>query len=86
MISLWLEVDRAKADSLDSVVSYEWVLERVREISTGPHRVLLETLCDTVIEVLFNDPRIAKVKMSVHKIGLFDDVARAGVVVERSRH
>ena len=86
LVSLWLDVKRAKADALASVVSYEWVLERVREVAGGPHRELLETLGDALIDTLFADPRITKVKVSIHKVGLFPDVGSAGVVLERSRN
>lgn len=85
LLSLWLDVQRARVDALESVVSYEWVLERVREVAGGPHRELLETLGDALIDTLFADPRIAKVKVSIHKVGLFPDVGSAGVVLERSR-
>jgi dihydroneopterin aldolase len=77
----------AASDDLADTIDYGAVAATVERIVTGPPRDLIETVTAEIADAVLADPRVASVKVSLHKpeapIPLpFDDVV---IEIERSR-
>ena len=70
-------------DELSRVVDYEAVAGQVRAIVGAGHVRLVETLAERVAEACLVDPRVRIARIRVEKLDIFDDIAAAGVEIER---
>lgn len=71
------------ADSLDNVVCYETVLNRVRAIVEAGHVNLVETLAERIAQACLEDARVRRVQVGVEKLDVFRDADSVGVMIER---
>lgn len=55
------------AQSIDEIVCYETLRQKIQHKITEQHFYLLETVCEEIVAVCFEDPRIAKVTTRVEK-------------------
>jgi dihydroneopterin aldolase len=90
LVDLWVEVDDAAAssDDIDQTVDYRQLAELVREVFSGPERLLLEALAGAVVDgVIERFPSVKGVRVRVRKpdVVLDPPVEHAAVIVERSR-
>jgi len=86
LVTLDLAVREGEApakDSLDSVVCYEKIVERVRAIARDGHVNLLETLAERIARACCEDRRVRTVRVRVEKPDAFSDAASVGVEIER---
>jgi len=88
-IDYWIDTSEAViSDEYDDTVGYEQVFSTLHEVSAAQRYRLLEALADAMARaVLDRFPRIAKVRVEIHKPsapipGIFSD---AGVEVIRAR-
>ena len=70
-------------DSLDGVVDYEDIVERVRRIAASGHVNLVETLAERVAAECLKDKRVRGVRVRVEKPDILLDAASVGVEIER---
>lgn len=73
-------------DSLERVVDYEALAEKVRTLVNAGHIQLVETLAERIAEAALADSRVVLSRVRVEKLDAFADVTSAGVEVERRRH
>ncbi len=77
------EEDGLVADSLENVVCYQDVVEQVREVASGPHVNLVETLAEQIAKVCLGDKRVRIARIRVEKLDVFADTSSVGVEIER---
>ncbi|VBB69715.1 Dihydroneopterin aldolase [invertebrate metagenome] len=70
-------------DKLESVVCYETLLRRVRDIVANGHVNLVETLAERIMTICLQDVRVQSTVVKIEKIDLFTDVGSVGVEIER---
>ncbi|MFW5660678.1 MAG: dihydroneopterin aldolase [Oceanicaulis sp.] len=75
----------APAGSLGEAVNYAALAETVRRIVGAKHHDLLEDLAQDIANVIFADPRIARLSLSIDKLAALDDADSVGVSLERWR-
>ena len=90
LVDLWVDVDETAAgsDQIADTVDYRRLAGLVREVFTGPERLLLEGLAGAVAEgVLGRFAAAERVRVRVRKpdVVLDPSVEYAAVVVERAR-
>ena len=73
------------ADRLDRVVDYAAIAERAREVATGGHTRLAETLAERIATACLADERVQSARVTVEKPDIMPDVGAVGVSVERQR-
>lgn len=80
LIDLRVEVvpRQPERDSVEEVVDYGAVAQRVRELAAGERR-LLETLAREVAAAAFVDPAVAAVEVTIRKPDLLADCAAVGI-------
>ncbi len=72
-------------DDLSRTVSYERVVQLVRQIVAGGHVRLVETVAERIAAGVLADPRIRVIRVKVEKLDVFDELAAVGVEIERRR-
>lgn len=85
-VNVDLLVEGASAnDDIGTVVNYETIVDGVRALARSGHVELVETLCERILDVCLDDPRITEGKVMVEKLEVYPEAASVGVVVERRR-
>lgn len=77
--------ERALADDLDEVLSYDFLIDGIRALRDGEHIQLVETLAARIVSLCFSDPRVVKARVQVEKLDVVPESGGVGVVIERSR-
>lgn len=75
--------DAAPADSLQGVVSYETVINGIREIVAAGHVNLVETLAERIAASCLTDGRVRRAIVRVEKLDVFADAGSVGVEIDR---
>jgi dihydroneopterin aldolase len=90
LVDLWVDVDEAAAasDRIEDTVDYRRLAGLVREVFSGPERLLLEGLAGAVADGIvarFDAVERARVRVRKPDVVLDPPVDHAAVVVERAR-
>ena len=90
LVDLWVEVDEeaAASDRIEDTVDYRRLAALVREVFSGPERLLLEGLAGAVADgIVGRFDAVERVRVRVRKpdVVLDPPVDHAAVVVERTR-
>lgn len=70
-------------DNIDNVVCYEQISNKVRDIVSGDHTNLCETLAEKIAASCLEDIRVQCARIRVEKLDVFEDIASVGVEIER---
>lgn len=71
-------------DSIEAVLDYDFVRERILALAAARAFALQETFCDEIAALCLADPRVAKVRVRTMKTDVYPD-ARIGCEVVRGR-
>jgi dihydroneopterin aldolase len=71
------------SESIDDVVCYEQIVNRIRAIAADGHTNLVETMAERVATMCLQDPRVRTARVRVEKLDVFEDAASVGVEIER---
>lgn len=83
---LWVGEDaRPLGDSIENVVSYEHVVDGMRSLIARGHINLVETLAEDIAALCLGDERVARTRVKVEKLDIYEDAASVGVEIERMR-
>jgi dihydroneopterin aldolase len=90
LVDLWVDVDEtaAASDLIEDTVDYRRLAALVREVFSGPERLLLEGLAGAVADgIVARFDAVDRVRVRVRKpdVVLDPPVDHAAVVVERAR-
>ncbi|WP_417069677.1 dihydroneopterin aldolase [Niveibacterium terrae] len=72
-------------DDIADTIDYDKVVERIRQLLTERHFMLLETLGESIAELLISEFASPWVRVSIAKMGVMRGVKRVGVLIERGR-
>ncbi|XBQ15237.1 MAG: dihydroneopterin aldolase [Oceanicaulis sp.] len=75
----------APSGALGEAVNYAALAETVRRIVGAKHHDLLEDLAQEIADVMFADPRITRLALSIDKLAALEDAESVGVSLERWR-
>jgi dihydroneopterin aldolase len=73
------------AESADSILDYDPIRDALKAWPARPHTPLLETLLHELVELCFQNPRVAACRVSIMKPDIFNEAAGAGVEVYQVR-
>ena len=74
-----------KSDKVADCIDYEQVTIRIRELVTGTHFNLVETLIERIADIVLDEFGAASVKVSAAKLGILKNTGLVGVQIERKR-
>ena len=72
-------------DQLDEVVDYDFIRSTIAARVDQGHIELQETLCDDVVALLLDHPKVRAVKVSTRKPDVYPDCEAVGVEVFRMK-
>jgi dihydroneopterin aldolase len=87
-IDLDLDVRQDRAtltDDIDEVVSYDDIMDNLRQIAAGEHINLLEVLAERIAGLCLGDPRVLRVRVAVAKLDIYGGTGIPGIRIERRR-
>ena len=67
------------------VINYEKVVTAIRQIAASGHIDLCEGFAERVCTACFEDPRVARLRITVEKLDVFPEADSVGAILERSR-
>ena len=74
-----------KTRKVADTVDYGVVVERIRALLSTERFGLVENLAERIADLILNDFKSPRVKVSVAKLGVLREAQRVGVAIERSR-
>ncbi len=87
-----LNVDMAVKESLTSVnddianvLSYEGIIDGIKELIRERHYNLVENFADRIATLALGDNRVVKVMVRVEKMDIYPDIKSVGIEIERTR-
>jgi dihydroneopterin aldolase len=72
-----------RADKLDEVVDYDFIRRSIAERVSRGHIHLQETLCDDVLAMMLQHPKVRAARVSTEKPDVYPDCESVGVEVFR---
>ena len=72
-------------DKLYSVVCYNQISKKIKNIIKTGHTILLEKLAEKIFQECFKNKRIQTMKIRLEKLDAIQEAESAGIEVERSR-
>ena len=72
-----------ESDKVTDCIDYEKVTNRIRELVTGTHFNLVETLAERIAQLLIHEFGAASAKVSAAKLGILKNTGLVGVQIER---
>lgn len=73
------------SDDIANVVSYEDVIEGIKQMLADGHINLVETLADKIAALCLTDERVDSVRVRVEKLDVYAEAASVGIEIERRR-
>ena len=74
-----------KTRKVADTVDYGVVVERIRALLAKERFGLVENLAERIADLILNDFKSPRVKVSVTKLGVLREAQRVGVTIERTR-
>ena len=74
-----------KTDKVADTIDYGVVVARIRELLAKERFGLVETLAERIANLLLDDFKAPRVRVSIAKLGVLREAKRLGVSIERSR-
>ncbi len=74
-----------ESDKVTDCIDYEKVTIRIRELVTGTHFNLVETLVERIARIVLDEFGAASIKVSAAKLGILKNTGLVGVQIERRR-
>ena len=72
-------------DEIAAVLSYEGLVDGIRQVAQSGHIKLIETLAERIASLCLIDGRVLGAEVRVEKLEVFPDAAAVGVVMSRWR-
>ena len=71
---------------IENFVSYEHIVNDIKQLINSGHIELLETLGEDIFEICFKDHRIHNIKIKLKKLEVFSEVDSVGIEVYRNKN
>ncbi|ABS63891.1 dihydroneopterin aldolase [Parvibaculum lavamentivorans DS-1] len=78
--------EAAHGDSLENVVCYATVVDKIKSIVSEGHLNLVETLAERIASACLEDERVEVALIRVEKLAVIPEASSVGVEIERIRH
>lgn len=88
IVDLELETDirpAARSEQITDALDYESLTHEVKSFLEASEFQLIETLAETLAARLLDDPKIAALKMTLHKPDALANADDVGVIIERAQ-
>tara|TARA_B100000965_G_C19131199_1_gene557566 strand:- start:144 stop:530 length:387 start_codon:yes stop_codon:yes gene_type:complete len=70
---------------IKTIVNYESVINDIKHMTKKKHFELLESLSESVLDEMFKNKMIKKIKLKIEKIDIIKETASVGIEVVKTR-
>ena len=68
-----------------TIVNYESVINDIKHMTKKTHFELLESLSESILNEMFKNKMIKKIKLKIEKIDIIKETASVGIEVEKTK-
>ena len=72
-------------NKLSTIVNYETVIKIITRLTKNRHYELLETLAEEILNELFKDANILKIKLRLEKTQIIKNTSSVGIEISKKR-
>ena len=72
-------------NKLSTIVNYETVIKIITKLTKNRHYELLETLAEEILNELFKDANILKIKLRLEKTQIIKNTSSVGIEISKKR-
>ena len=83
--NLVITTDPNLKSDIKSIVNYENVINDIKKITEKKHFELLESLSESIFDVIFKNKRIKKVKLQIEKLDIIKETKSVGIEVVKTK-
>ena len=73
-------------NNLQSIVNYEDVINKIILITNKKHFELLESLAESIFEMIFNYHLVKKIKLKIEKLDIINTTESVGIEVTKKKN
>ena len=73
-------------NNLQSIVNYEDVINKIILITNKKHFELLESLAESIFEMIFNYRLVKKIKLKIEKLDIINTTESVGIEVTKKKN
>ncbi len=70
---------------IKSIVNYENVINSIKKLTENKHFELLETLSETIFDMIFKNKKVKKVKLKIQKLDIIKETSSVGIEVLKTK-
>ena len=70
---------------IKSIVNYESVINDIKRLTKKTHFELLESLSESILDEMFKNKMIKKIKLKIEKIDIIKETASVGIEIEKTK-
>ena len=70
---------------IKTIVNYESVINDIKHMTKKTHFELLESLSESILDEMFKNKMIKKIKLKIEKIDIIKETASVGIEVEKTK-
>ena len=70
---------------IKTIVNYESVINDIKHMTKKTHFELLENLSESILDEIFKNKMIKKIKLKIEKIDIIKETASVGIEVEKTK-
>ena len=70
---------------IKTIVNYESVINDIKHMTKKTHFELLESLSESILNEMFKNKMIKKIKLKIEKIDIIKETASVGIEVEKTK-
>ncbi len=80
-----ITTDSNLKSEIKSIVNYENVINDIKKITDAKHYELLESLSEMILDEMFKNKRIKKVKLKIEKLEIIKETESVGIEVIKTK-
>ena len=70
---------------IKTIVNYESVINDIKHMTKKTHFELLESLSESILDEMFKNKMIKKIKLKIEKIDIIKETASVGIEIEKTK-
>ena len=74
------------SDHIDDTVDYDEVIAKIKNLVAENRFKLIEKMAQNAMDLIMQDKRIAKCKLAIEKVGIFDYIDSVSVILEQENN
>ena len=83
--NLEITTDPNLKPEIRSIVNYETVIKDIKRLTNKKHFELLESLSESIFDVIFKNEKIRKIKLKIEKLDIIKESKSVGIQIVKTK-